>query len=178
MAETSTLARPYAQAIFNLAKADNTLKAWSETLAVLKEITADDSMIELINNPDVSDEQCIALIIDICSGKLNEQEHNFLKITAENGRLEVIPTIADSFEALRAEEEGSIEAHVISAYAVNATQQKSIAAALKKRLGREITITTQIDKSLLGGIIIRAGDIVIDGSAKSQLEKITLSLLS
>ena len=178
MAEVSTLARPYAQAIFNLAKADDILKAWSETLAVLKEITADDSMIGLINNPDVSDEQCIALIIDICSGELNEQEQNFLKMAAENGRLEVIPTIADSFEALRAEEEGSIEAHVISAYAVNATQKKSIAAALKKRFGREITITTQIDKSLLGGIIIRAGDIVIDGSAKSQLEKITLSLLS
>ena len=178
MAETSTLARPYAQAVFNLAKADNTLTAWSETLSVLKEITADDLMLKLINNPEVNDEQCIALIMDICSGQLNEQEHNFLKVAAENGRLEVIPMIADSFEALRAEEEGSIEAHVISAYAVSATQQKSIAAALKKRLGREITITTQIDKSLLGGIIIRAGDIVIDGSAKSQLEKITLSLLS
>ncbi len=79
---------------------------------------------------------------------------------------------------MRAEQEGSIEAQVISAYAVNATQKKSIAAALTKKLGREVTITTQTDKSLLGGVIIRAGDMVIDGSVKSQLEKITHSLLS
>jgi len=177
MAEASTLARPYAQAIFNLAKADNTLKEWSETLVVLKEITADKSMLGLINNPDVSDEQIIAIIADICSGELDEQGQNFLKITAENGRLEVIPAIADSFEALRGEEEGNIEAQVISAYTVTAAQKKTIAAALKKRLGRDISITTQIDKSLLGGVIIRAGDTVIDGSVKSQLEKITLSLL-
>lgn len=178
MAEVSTLARPYAQAIFNLAKADKTFKAWSDSLAVLKEITADGSMVELINNPDVTDEQCLALIVDIFPGTLDEQGNNFLKITAENGRLEVIPSIADSFEALRAEEEGNIEAIVISTYAVNAQQEKSIAEALKNRLGREITITTQIDKSLLGGLIIRAGDTVIDGSVKSQLEKMTHSLLS
>lgn len=178
MAELSTLARPYAQAIFNLAQANNTLKAWSDTLALLKEVTANESMVEFINNPDVSDEQVTSLIIDICKEQLDEQGQNFIKIAAENGRLEVIPTIADSFEAMRAEEEGSIEAQVISAYAVNATQKKSIAAALKKKFGREVTITTQTDKTLLGGVIIRAGDVVIDGSVKSQLEKITHSLLS
>ncbi|MCU7938523.1 MAG: F0F1 ATP synthase subunit delta [gamma proteobacterium symbiont of Bathyaustriella thionipta] len=178
MAETSTLARPYAQAIFNLAHANNTLKAWSDTLALLKEVTANESMVELINNPSVSDEQVILLITEICKDGLDEQGQNFLKVTAENGRLEVLPFIADSFEAMRAEEEGSIEAQVISAYAVNATQKKSIAAALKKKLGREVTITTQTDKTLLGGVIIRAGDMVIDGSVKSQLEKITHSLLS
>lgn len=178
MAEASTLARPYAQAIFNLANADNTLKAWSDKLALLKEVATNESMIEIITNPDVSTEQTVELIVDICKGHLDEQGVNFLKIAAENGRLEILPYIAESFEVLRSEAEGNIEAQVISAFAVNASQKKSIAEALKKKLGREVTITTKTDKSLLGGVIIRAGDIVIDGSVKSQLEKITHSLLS
>jgi len=178
MAEASTFARPYAQALFNLAHADNTLKAWSDKLSLLKEVTANESMIEIIDNPGVASEDVVKLIADICKDGLDEQGINFLKVTAENGRLEFIPQIADSFEIMRAEEEGSIEAEVISAYAVNATQKKSIAAALEKKLGREVTIKTRTDKLLLGGVIIRAGDIVIDGSVKTQLEKITHSLLS
>ena len=181
MAEASTLARPYAQAIFSLAHTNDTLNLWSDSLGFLKEITENKPMIELISNPDMSNDHIISLITDICQdGKLelDEKVHNFLKVAAENGRLNVVPHIAEQFEALRSEDEGSINAHVISAYAVNATQKKSIIAALKKKLGREVTITTQIDKSLLGGVIIRAGDIVIDGSVKLQLEKITNSLLS
>lgn len=177
MAEISTLARPYAQAIFNLANASNTLKAWSDTLALLSEVAADKSMVEIINNPDVTNEQTVSLFIDISKDNLDEQGINFIKLAAENNRLEVIPYIAQSFEVMRAEAEGSIEAQVISAYAVNATQKKSIAAALKKKLGREVIIKTTTDKSLLGGVIIRAGDMVIDGSVKTQLEKITHSLL-
>lgn len=177
MAEISTLARPYAQAIFNLANASNTLKAWSDTLALLSEVAADKSMVEIINNPDVTNEQIVSLFINISKDNLDEQGINFIKLAAENNRLEVIPYIAQSFEVMRAEAEGSIEAQVISAYAVNATQKKSIAAALKKKLGREVIIKTTTDKSLLGGVIIRAGDMVIDGSVKTQLEKITHSLL-
>ncbi|MDX2507020.1 MAG: F0F1 ATP synthase subunit delta [Gammaproteobacteria bacterium] len=178
MAEASTLARPYAQAIFNLAHADNTLKAWSDKLTLLKEVAANESIIEIISNPEVSAEQVIALFADICKEELDEQGINFLKVAAENGRLELMPQITDSYVAMCAEQEGSIEAQVISAYAVNATQKKSIAVALKNKFGREVTITTKTDKSLLGGVIIRAGDIVIDGSVKTQLEKITHSLLS
>jgi F-type H+-transporting ATPase subunit delta len=178
MAEVSTLARPYAQAIFSLAFTNNTFKTWSEQLTLLKEVTANKLMIEVISNPNISDVQIITLISDICSDGLDEQGINFLKLAAENGRLGIIPVIADSFEILRSEAEGSIEAEVISAYAINATQKKSIAAALKKELGREVTITSTIDKSLLAGVIIRAGDIVIDGSVKTQLERMTHSLLS
>lgn len=178
MAEISTLARPYAQAIFNLANANNTLKSWSETLTLLAEVAANADMIEIISNPDISSEQVVTLFTDICQAQLDEQGINFVKLAAENNRLEIIPEIARSFEAMRAEEEGSIEAQVISAYAVNATQKKSIATALKEKLGREVTITTTTDRSLLGGVIIRAGDMVIDGSVRTQLEKITHSLLS
>ncbi|MBE9564150.1 MAG: F0F1 ATP synthase subunit delta [Proteobacteria bacterium] len=178
MAEISTLARPYAQAIFNLAHTNNALKEWSETLTLVAQIATDEAVIEIINNPDVGNEQVVSLFTDICQDKLDEQGINFIKLAAENNRLPIIPAIAQSFAAMRAEQEGSIEAQVISAFTVNATQKKSIAAALKKRLGRDVTINTETDKSLLGGVIIRAGDIVIDGSVKTQLEKITHSLLS
>ncbi len=178
MAELSTLARPYAQAIFNLANENNTLKQWSETLTLLSQITQNESIIDLIHNPDITDEQLVLVITDIAKDELDEQGQNLVKIVAENDRLTIITAIAQSFETMRAESEGNIEAHVISAYAVNASQKKNIASALKKKLGREVTITTQTDKTLLGGIIIRAGDMVIDGSVKTQLEKITHSLLS
>ncbi len=177
MAEISTLARPYAQAIFNLADASNTLKTWSETLALLSEVVTNKTITEIINNPDVTSEKTISLIFDICKDNLDEQGINFVKLAAENGRLELIPHIAESFEVMHSEAEGSIKAQVISAYAINAVQKKSIATALKKKLGREVTITTKTDKSLLGGVIIRAGDMVIDGSIKSELEKISHSLL-
>lgn len=181
MAEASTLARPYAQAIFELAHANNTLDLWSKGLSFLNQVSADASIIELINSPDITNERVVSLLVELCQDgqvELDEQMQNFLKVAAENGRLEIIPYIAEQFEALRSEKEGSINAHVISTYAVNATQKKIIAIALKQKLGREVTITTQIDKSLLAGVIIRAGDMVIDGSVKSQLEKITHSLLS
>lgn len=178
MAEISTLARPYAQAIFSLALADNNLKVWSDKLALLKEVASNETMTEVISDPDISNEQVIDLFKAICKDELDEQGINFLKLAAENSRLDIIPDIADMYEALRADAEGSIEAQVISAYAVNATQKKSIAEALKKKFGRDVTLTTKTDKSLLGGVIIRAGDMVIDGSVKAQLEKITHALMS
>ncbi len=181
MAEASTLARPYAQAIFELATSNNTLKLWSDSLEFLKEVTADKSMVELISNPDITNEQVISLMLTICQDgqlELDKKVHNFLKVAAENGRLDVVPHIAEQFEVLCSEEKGSIDAHVVSTYTINTIQKKSIIAALKQKLGREVTITTQIDKSLLGGVIIHAGDMVIDGSVKSQLEKITNALLS
>lgn len=177
MAEASTLARPYAQAVFNQASRDDSFDSWSETLNLLKEVTTNQSIQEIISNPEIQRSDVIALIEDIGKDKLDEKGINFLKVTAENGRLELIPEIAGSYELLQAERSDSIEAMVTSAFAVNAAQKKIIAAALKKKFDCEVTIKTKIDKTLIGGIIIRAGDVVIDGSVKTQLEKITHSLL-
>lgn len=178
MAEVSTLARPYAQAVFNLATKDDSFAVWSEMLALLKEVSNNASIQEIISNPEVQKDQLISLFQGICKQGLDEKGINFLKVVTENGRLALIPHIADSYEVMQSERSGNIEAHVISAYAVNATQKKTIAEALKIKFGRDISIKTKTDKSLLGGIIIRAGDVVIDGSVKTQLEKITHSLLS
>lgn len=178
MAEASTLARPYAQAVFNQASKDGSFAGWSETLGFLTEVTTNQSIQEIISNPEIQRKDVITLIEDIAKDKLDEKGINFLKVTAENGRLELIPEIAGSYELLKAERSDSIEAMVTSAFAVNATQKKSITEALKKKFACEVTIKSEIDKTLIGGIIIRAGDVVIDGSVKTQLEKITHSLLS
>ena len=178
MAEVRTLARPYAQAVFNQASKDDSFDSWSETLSFLKQVTGNQSMEVLIGNPDIQRDQIISLYQELAKDSLNEKGINFLKVTAENGRLELIPEIADFYAEMQAERSGSIEALVISAFAVNATQKKSIAEALKKKFDCEVTIKTETDKSLIGGIIIRAGDVVIDGSVKTELEKITHSLLS
>lgn len=178
MAEKSTLARPYAQAVFNLAKADADLQGWSDKLALIDAVVTNESMAEVVTNPDVDKEKVCALIIDVCGDNLDEKGQNFVKLLAENGRLDLTTEIATMYETLRSEEEGSIEAEVISAFPVNKTQEKSIVAALKKRFGRDVTITTSVDESLLGGIIIRAGDLVIDGSAKTQISKLAHTLMS
>ena len=177
MAEALTLARPYARAVFNQASKDNSFDRWSETLDFLKEVTSNQSIKNIISNPDVQRDSIITLFKDIAEDKLDEKGVNFLKVTAENDRMALIPEIADSYAKMQAERSGSLDALVTSAFAVNATQKKSIAEALKKKFGCDVAIKTVTDKSLIGGIIIRVGDIVIDGSVKTQLEKITHSLL-
>ena len=177
MAEARTLARPYAQAVFNKASEDDSFEQWSEALNFLKVVTENQSMKRIIGNPDIQQEQVISVYQDIAKDSLDEKGINFLKVTAENGRLELIPEIADFYEEMQAERSGSIDALVISAFAVSAAQKKTIAEALKKKFSCEVTIKTETDKSLIGGIIIRAGDVVIDGSVKTELEKITHALL-
>lgn len=178
MAEKSTLARPYAKAIFELAHADNALQAWSDKLSFLSQVSANEQIASIIGNPGVSNDDVISIIESIAGEALDDKGKNLLKVAAENDRLDLLSEISGAFEELRAEEEGKVEAEVISAFAVNAAQKKLITEALQKRLGCEVTLTTSIDKELVGGIIIRAGDLVIDGSVSNQLKKITKTLMS
>jgi len=178
MAEKSTLARPYAKAIFELAHAEKDLQGWSDKLSLLSQVSSDEQIASIIGNPDVSNADVISIIESIGGEALDDKGKNLLKVAAENDRLDLMPEISETYELLRAEEEGKIEAEVISAFAVNATQKKLIAEALQKRLGCDVSLTTSIDKDLVGGIIIRAGDLVIDGSVANQLKKITKTLMS
>lgn len=178
MAEKSTLARPYAQAVFNLAKESDSLDVWSGTLMLLTQVVTHDEVACLISNPHVPKETVIKLITDIGGENLDEQAVNFVRLLAENKKLVLLPQIAEQYEILKADEQGTLEAEVISAYAINAAQKKKIASALQNKLGREISIKTRTDKSLLGGMIIRAGDLVIDGSVATQLRRFTQTLLS
>jgi len=176
MAEKSTIARPYAEAIFALAKEQSELKAWSGMLSTLATIADDNNMKAMISNTNVGKSQLADLILDICGKQLSDHGKNLVKLLAENRRLTLLNEIAAQYEVLRAEEEKTIEAEVVSAFEVSDAQQKQIAEKLKARLGREVTLSCRVDPSLLGGAVIKAGDLVIDGSTIGQIQKLSIEL--
>ncbi len=176
MSELITASRPYARAIFELAEANKDEQKWSQQLSFMAAVAADASMIEALDNPGLSKQQTAELFIQVCDSHLDAQGINLTKLLAENDRLALLPEIATLYEALRSEAKGSINAEVISAFEVSDEQQKAIIKSLKKRLGCDIKLTTRIDTSLMGGAIIRAGDLVIDGSLRGRLTKITGTL--
>ena len=176
MAELSTIARPYAEAIFSLAHEAAKLADWSDMLALAAAVAADANMQPLIGNTNINKSQLSGLFLDICGDKLTAEGKNTIKVLVENRRLNVLPEIAKQFEALKAEAEKTVDAEVISAFEVSQAQQKQIAEKLKQRLGREVTLTCRVDESLLGGVIIKAGDLVIDGSAIGQIHKLSVEL--
>ncbi|MED5508836.1 MAG: F0F1 ATP synthase subunit delta [Pseudomonadota bacterium] len=172
MAEAITIARPYANAVFAIAQEKGELKAWSDLLAVLAQCVAEPEMQSIITSPAVSDEQAVQVLADIAGDLMTADAKNFLLLLAENNRLLLLTDITVLFKALRAEAEKSMTADVISARELTQEQADKISAALKQRLGRDVTLNTSIDESLLGGAIIRAGDLVIDGSALGKLNRL------
>ena len=176
MAEYTTSARPYARAVYALATETSSIDSWGEALALLAAVASDASMQELLDQPQLSKEQKGELMLKVVSDKLNQQQQNLIRLMAENGRLRALPEVAHQFEIYRAEAEGKVEAEVISAFALTSEQEQAITETLKSKLGRDISITTSTDESLIGGVIIKAGDTIIDGSMKSQLESLAISL--
>jgi len=177
MAEKSTIARPYAQAAFDLAQQQGKLKEWSEMLQWLAGVAADDAVMDLAGNPEVTKDAKAKLFIDICGDKMNEQGKSFVDVLADNKRLDVLPEIAEQFEQQRAEAEKTVEAEVTTPFPMSDAQQKAMVAALKTRLGREVTLVNKTDESLIGGAIVRAGDLVIDASVTGQLARLANTLM-
>jgi len=175
--ERTTLARPYAEAVFRLARERKSLAGWSEMLKLAAALARDPQMSRLIDNPRVPRERFVEFFIDVCGKKLDKDGANFIRLLTENRRLALLPEIAGLYETLRASAEARVEAEVISASAVGADQLKTIAAALKQRLGRDVTLATRLDPSLVGGIVIRAGDLVIDGSVRGKLKALATHLI-
>lgn len=176
MAETITIARPYAQAIFSLAQEQSDLKGWSEMLQFVAAVAADPQMVAVIDSPSYDNSQIADLFIEVCGDKLNDAGKNMIRVLTENDRLTLLPEVAELYEVERATVEGTIVAEVTSATALSKTQEKEIAEALSKRLGREVSLECKVDEALLGGAIIRAGDVVIDGSVVGKLEKLATAL--
>jgi F-type H+-transporting ATPase subunit delta len=177
MAEVITIARPYASAVFAIAKEKGELKGWSDLLAVLAQCVADPKMQSIITSPAVSDEQVVTLLADISGELISDDARKFLALLAEGNRLQLLAYIAVIFEELRAEAELTMTAEVTTAMALTSEQESNIAAALKKRTGREVTLISTIDDSLLGGAIIRAGDLIIDGSALGKLNRLANAII-
>src|SRR3569833_1243178 len=174
MAEKTTIARPYAQAAFDLAEQGKQLPRWSAVLQLANEIVADERVAALIGNPRVSATQLAELII--AGAEFDGNAQNFVRLLVENDRLSVLPEIAELYEHYRAEAERTVEAHMVSAFPVDDAQKAQVAAMLKKRLGREVTVNADVDPSLVGGAIIRAGDLVIDGTVLGLLAKLEVAL--
>lgn len=176
MAERQTIARPYAEAVFQRAQDNDVLQAWSDMLKLLAQVIADEQIVNLIKDPDLGHDRLTGLIVNVCGEGIDADGTNLLKLLLENGRLSVLPEISTLFEKLKSDAEGTIEAHVVSAFALNEQQTNAISAALKARLGRDVTVSTEVDTSLLGGAVIRAGDLVIDGSVSGYLQDMSSQL--
>ncbi|MCK5382436.1 MAG: F0F1 ATP synthase subunit delta [Gammaproteobacteria bacterium] len=176
MAEAITVARPYAQAAFQFASAQQALKDWSEMLSLLAAVADDAGMRKLIDSPHVTETQLADLFIQVAGDNINERCANFVRVLAANGRLQLFPEIAALFEIQRRAAEGTVEAEMISAFPASESQQAAVIASLRKRLGREIELSCSTDADLLGGAIIRAGDLVIDGSVRGKLQRLGTAL--
>jgi F-type H+-transporting ATPase subunit delta len=172
MAERITIARPYAKAVFKLAQSQKRLPQWSEALGLAASVVADARVTTLLGNPAVSAEQLAGLVTGVCGESLDEQGRNFIATLAANRRLGYLPEIAARFEQLRAEAERTVEVTVTSAIELSAAQETKYADALAKRLGRAVHLSCLTDPSLLGGAVVRADDLVIDGSVRTALTQL------
>ncbi len=176
MSDFTTAARPYANAVYDTAKESNTLDSWSDALANLAAVVSDDQLSELLDNPGTGNSEKGELLLQILGDSLNQQQQNLVKLMAENGRLKIMPDVVEQFEVERAKAENKIEAEVISAFELTAEQTSELINTLKNKLGKDITLTTMVDESLIGGVVIKAGDTIIDASMKSELDSLTLAL--
>ena len=167
-----TAARPYAQAVFELAREDGEFGTWSGMLNLLKTVVADASMGSLLANPTLKAAFLADFILDICGDHLTDEGRRFVRVLAAAGRLPLAPQIAMVYEQLRIEAEGIVEVELISAYPLEESDRQHIADAMTRRLGKKITITANIDKNLIGGVVIRAGDSVIDASVSGRLRQL------
>lgn len=176
MSELTTAARPYAKAVFELAESSGSLDSWSEQLGLMAAIASAEGSAELLSNPKASASQKIDTFIEVAQGNLNEQGINLLKSLGENNRFALLPDMASLFETFKSESQGEVEGELISAADVNPEQESAIVAALEKRLGRKVKLVTKIDESLLGGAVIRVGDLVIDGSLQGRFQSMKANL--
>jgi F-type H+-transporting ATPase subunit delta len=178
VAERATIARPYAKAAFEYARGAGALADWSQALRLCAEIVADPRVEALIKDPELMPAQIADFVIDVGGAKLNPAMQNFVRILAANRRLLLLPEIAAHYEARRAEVENTVDAEVISAVKLDAAQTEKLTQALNTRLRRRVKMQNSVDASLLGGAVIRAGDLVIDGSLKGSLERLRTELVS
>ena len=176
MSEAITTARPSAQAAFDAAQKLADLKGWSEAILSLAEAVNHPEVQAIINSPRVAQADIESLMDGLLGAKAVVQLRNFVRVLAENKRMQILPEIASLFEVLRADAEKTALVEVDSAFELSDKQQENIISSLKKRLGRDIKLVCKINKDLLGGVVIRTGDQVIDGSARTRLGEMATAL--
>lgn len=173
------IARPYAQAVFELAQAAGQLGQWSEVLHAGAAVVSDRQVASLIGAPGTDKQKLVAMIAEIAGGAADADGaklHNLIRLLAENGRLEALPEIASSYDSLKAEVENRVEVTLTAASPVDESQQAKIVEALKRRFGRDVSLHVELDERLIGGATLRADDLVIDGTVSTGLEKLATVL--
>jgi F-type H+-transporting ATPase subunit delta len=176
MAELATLARPYANAVFDLAKSNGALDQWSRMLSFLAAAGADDKVRQMLESPDLPAEVKAHRLVQLCGDELNDRARNLVGLLAGNKRLDVIEEIRDQFEARKADEQRVLDVEVVTAYELSPEQSDKLRGALARKFEREVNLTGRIDRNVIGGALIRAGDTVIDGSLRGRLDKLAESL--
>jgi F-type H+-transporting ATPase subunit delta len=176
MAEISTIARPYAVAAYKLGKEQGALAKWSEMLSFAKAIVNDAQMQAYIQDPKVLDADLEVNFLKVCGDALNEHGQNLVKLLVEYGRLPILPAISEAFEALKAIDEGSLDAEIIAAVKLSAAEVKDLVTRLEAKFGKKIEAHVSVDPEIIGGIKIIVGDTVIDASVKGQLQNLAYSL--
>ena len=176
MSDISTTARPYARAVFESSRANATQTKWSESLALMSLVANDPTMNDVLDNPKATKVQKGELFASVCGDKIDDNGKNLIMLLAENNRLSELPVITELFEALRSADEGIVEAQVTSALPLDSDQESVLKESLKKKLGSDVSLTTSVDESLIGGVIVKAGDMVIDGSVRSQITALSNAL--
>ena len=172
MAELTTLARPYAKAAFEYAKNANALAVWAEQLSVAAAVSKSETVAKMLASPKLTAAQKGESFVTVCGDALNAQGQNFIRNLAANKRLGLLSAISELFEDFKAQLEQSVEVDVTSAFELSEQTLNKLATALKTKLGREVSVIGSVDQSILGGVVIRAGDTVIDDSVKGRLAKL------
>jgi len=177
MSELITVARPYAKAAFDFAVEHQSIERWQNMLAFAATVARNEQMADLLSGA-LASEALSASFIAVCGDQLDEHGQNLIKVMAENGRLTALPAVLEQFIHLRDAYEATAEVEVISAGTLSDSQLTKISAAMEKRLSRKVKLNCKIDKSVMAGVIIRAGDLVIDGSVRGRLERLADALQS
>lgn len=176
MAENVTIARPYAEAVFNLAEAGGAVGKWSQTLAVMAQVAVNPDVRAAIANPNLTSDRVYGLIAAAC-GDLTAEAQNFVRVLIENGRLSLLPEIRDIFEELKNEREGVVDAVIATAYPLGNSQLAALVADLERRFGRKVNPQVSVDKELIGGVRVQVDDEVIDGSVRGKLAAMATALM-
>ncbi|MBY6188751.1 F0F1 ATP synthase subunit delta [Marinobacter hydrocarbonoclasticus] len=177
MSELTTVARPYAKAAFEFAVEKQAVDHWAQMLAFLAEVTANETVTDLLSG-QVNAEQLAQIFIQIGGEQIDEHGQNLIKVMAENGRLVALPAVAQQFALLREAWQQEITAEVESASELSDEQQANIAASLEQRLARKVKLNCSVNPDLIAGVIITAGDLVIDGSVRGKLSRLSDTLQS
>ena len=173
MAELSTLARPYAKAAFEYAEAEGWLNSWETMLATAARLSLQEKVAGLLASPAMTADQQAEAVIGLCGDEITPQLGNFLHLLAENKRLTLLSHISEQFSAMKAQRESTVDVEITTAFDLNPLETEILAKALSDKLQRSVNVQSEVDKDLLGGVVVRAGDLVIDGSVRGKLAKLS-----